>query len=128
MPLPPDAADQDWQDTIGEIIKTWEATAEYMINKRDTGRSMVNAQETFMNRSVEAIGLPIQLYTLRKLHTEAIAECREITRLGDTWCSEANRFYSLRPDEGRQQRGIVELLQEMELLRDYDCDAVHCKK
>ena len=74
---------------------------------------MLNAQETCMSRSVEAIGLPIQLYTLRKSHAEAIAECREITRLGDTWCSEANRFYSLRPNEGRQQRGTVELLQEM---------------
>ena len=85
---------------------------------------MLNAQETFMNRSVEAIGLPIQVYTLRKSHAEAITECREITRLGDTWCSEANRFYSLRPNVGRQQRGIVELLQDMELLRDYDYDAV----
>ena len=35
VPLPADAADQDWQETIGEIIKTWEATAEYMIDKRD---------------------------------------------------------------------------------------------
>ena len=48
----------------------------------------------------------------------------EITRLGETWCSEANRFYSLRPDEGRQQRLTLELLQEMDLLRDYDYDAV----
>ena len=36
VPLPADAADQNWQDTIGEIIKTWEATAEYMIDRRDT--------------------------------------------------------------------------------------------
>ena len=43
---------------------------------------------------------------------------------GDIWCSEANRFYSLKPNVGRQQRGIVELLQEMELLRDYDYNAV----
>ena len=102
--LPQDPAYQDWQNTIGEIIKTWEDTAEYMIDKRETGRSMLNAQETFMTRSVEAIGLPIQLYTLRKTHAEAIAECQEITRLGDTWCNEVDRFYSLRPDEGRQQR------------------------
>jgi hypothetical protein len=60
----------------------------------------------------------------RKTHAEAIAECQEITGLGDTWCNEANRFDSLRPDEGRKQHGIVELLQDMELLRDYDYDAV----
>ena len=59
VPLPVLVADQDWQNTIGEIIKTWEDTAEYMINKRDTGRSMLEAQEAFMTRSVDAIGLPI---------------------------------------------------------------------
>ena len=61
---------------------------------------------------------------MRKLHAEAIDECREITRLGETWCSEANRFYSLKPNVGRQQRGIIELIQDMELLKDYEYNAV----
>ena len=44
--LPVLEADQDWQNTI----KTREATAEYMIDKRDAGRSMLDAQETFLAR------------------------------------------------------------------------------
>ena len=77
-----------------------------------------------MTRSEEAIGIPILLYTHRKTHAQAIAECQEITALGDTWCNNANRYYSLQPDGQRQQRGIVELMDDMELLRYYDYDAV----
>ena len=77
-----------------------------------------------MTRSEEAIGIPILLYTHRKTHAQAIAECQEITALGDTWSNDANRYYTLQPDGQRQQRGIVELLDNMELLWDYDYDAV----
>ena len=121
--IPANDADQEWQNTIGEVFRTWETTAEYMINKRDAGRGMIDAQEAFIARSVEAIGIPIWLYTHRKTHVQAITECQEITALGDTWCNDANRYYSLQPDGQRQQRGIVELLDNMELLRDYDYDA-----
>ena len=109
-PLPAQITDQDWHYTLGEILKTWEETAEYMINKRDTGRAMLEAEEIFMTRPAEAIGLPIQLYTHRKTYDQAIKECQEITTLGETCCSEANRFYSLEPDTRRPQRGIIELI------------------
>ena len=52
---------------------------------------MLETQEAFMTRSIEAIGLPVQLDMHRKTHAQAIAECQEITALGDTWCNEANR-------------------------------------
>ena len=116
--IPANDADQEWHNTIGEVIRTWETTAEYMIDKRDAGRGMIDAQEAFIARSVEAIGLPISLYTHRKTHLQAITECQEITALGDTWCNDANRYYSLQPEGPKQQHGIVELLVEMEPLRD----------
>ena len=50
--IPALEADQDWQNTIGEVIKTWETTAEYMIDMRDAGRGMIIAQEAFIARSV----------------------------------------------------------------------------
>ena len=42
---------------------------------------MLDAQEAFMARSTEAIGLPIALYTQRKTNAQAFAECQEITAL-----------------------------------------------
>ena len=92
------AVDQDWETTINDIIRTWDTTAGYMIKKRDVGLSMMNAQEAFMARSTEAIRLPIALYTHRKTPVQAIAECQEITALSDTWCAEANRYYSFVPN------------------------------
>ena len=84
-----------------------------MIDKREGGVAMLNAQEAIMTRSTEAIGLPIALYTHRRTHVQAIAECQEITALGDTLCAEANRYYSLVPDGQQQRHGIVELLDNM---------------
>ena len=50
--IPANDADQEWQNTIGEVIRTWETTAEYMIDMRDAGRGMIIAQEAFIARSV----------------------------------------------------------------------------
>ena len=55
-----------------------------MIDKREGGVAMLNAQEAIMTRSTEAIGLPIALYTHRRTYVQANAECKEITALGDT--------------------------------------------
>ena len=72
---PAEAADQEWRETIDEVLQTWDSTADYMIRKNAAGLSMLNAQETFINRSLEAVGLPVQLFTERLTYAQAVAEC-----------------------------------------------------
>ena len=57
-PLPADTADQDWQTTLDDVLKTWDTPANYMIRKQAAGITMIEAQDAFMNRSLEAVGLP----------------------------------------------------------------------
>ena len=95
---------------VNNLLSIIYLTHEY--GKRDAGRGMIDAQEEFIGRSVEAVGLLISLYTHRKTHVQAITECQEKSALGDTWCNIANRYYKLQPEGPRQQRGIVELLAE----------------
>ena len=59
IPLPADTPDQYWQTTLDDVLKTWETTANYMIRKQAAGITMIEAQDAFMNRSLEAVGLPI---------------------------------------------------------------------
>ena len=73
------AADQEWRET-------WDTTADYMIRKQAAGLSILNAQETLINRSSEAVGLPVRFFTEMMTHAQTVAECQQITTLGDTWC------------------------------------------
>ena len=61
-----------------------------MIRKQAAGLSMLEAQETLTNRSLEAVGLPVRLFTERMAHAQTVLGCKEITGLGDTWCEQAN--------------------------------------
>ena len=64
------------------------------------------------------------MFTERKTHAEAVLECQEIRGLGEAWCENANRYYSLAPNGPKNNSEILELVNLMEQLANYDYDNI----
>ena len=79
------------------VIKGWKLAADYMIEKRDAGHQMINAERTFQEASIEAVTLPGDMYTEVVTYEGAMATARELSAQGNRWTEAANGYYQMTP-------------------------------
>ena len=66
--LPPDSADREWVDLINGANQGWKEATEFLIEKRNRGRTMIEDEVSYQQASVEATTLLGDMYTEEIIH------------------------------------------------------------
>ena len=124
--LPPDSADREWVDLINEANQGWKEAAEFLIEKRNKGRIMMDDEASYQEASLGATTLLGDMYTEEITYQAAMNTNRNIKALGTKWAQSANEFYEMFTS-ARAQIGLTELIGDMNLQTqwEYNLSLIH---
>ena len=117
--LPPDSADREWVDLINEANQGWKEATEFLIEKRNKGRTMIEDEVSYQQASLEATTLLGDMYTEEITYQAAMDTNRRIKTLGTKWAQSANEFYEMIPST-RARRGLNALIGDMNLQTQWE--------
>ena len=70
---------------IDLTITNWRLSAQYMIDKRTAGLTMVQEEQKYLNDSLGAVSLPNQMYTDVINYEDTMVAARSLSDQGSTW-------------------------------------------